>query len=356
VLVAHIEHASVGMTNAEAKLLYYRFAERAHEIPGITAAAVSIGSPFGIGWGTRISLSGRPLPVLPRRGPGPSQYAVTPEYFAALGVRALSGRLLAESDRMGAERVTVINETAATKYFPGESALGQCVKFGADSMPCWTVVGVVPNMRRQELVEEPVPMFYRPLEQLAPAITDGTVSFFGYTLLVRSTGDLGSTAARLRRTIQAAAPSVPYAEVQAMRDILGRQTRTWRLGAMMFSTFGAIALVLAAVGLYGVVVFSIAQRVHEFGVRLALGARGRDLLRLTILRGVAPAAGGVLVGLALTLAMGRFVSSLLFQVSPRDPLVLGGVSAALLLAAVLASLIPAIRVTRIDPLIAMRVE
>jgi ABC-type antimicrobial peptide transport system permease subunit len=141
-----------------------------------------------------------------------------------------------------------------------------------------------------------------------------------------------------------------------MEDLLGRHTRSWRLGAQAFSVFGVVALVLAVVGLYSVVTFTVAQRLHEFGVRIALGAQAHDITRLTISRGVAPIALGVLIGLVLALAGGKLVASLLFQVSPRDPTVLASVSALLLLSAAVASLVPALRATRADPMMALRAE
>jgi hypothetical protein len=223
-------------------------------------------------------------------------------------------------------------------------------------MPCSTIVGVVSNTNRQDLVEDPVMQVYRPLAQLAPAISDRTVSSFGYTLIARTSGDAARLVEPLRRVIQATSALVPYANVRTMDDLVGRHTRSWQLGARAFSVFGGIALVLAVVGLYSVVTFTVAQRLHEFGVRIALGAQAHDITRLTITRGVTPIAMGVVVGIVLALAGGKLVASLLFQVSPRDPVVLASVSVILLLAAALASLGPAVKSTRADPMQALRAE
>jgi ABC-type antimicrobial peptide transport system permease subunit len=227
---------------------------------------------------------------------------------------------------------------------------------GADTVPCTTIVGVVTNARRQQLVEGPIPQVYRPLVQLPPATTSSTVSTFGYTLLVRTTARPASVVEPLRRVIQATAATVPYANVRPLSQQFGRHTRAWTLGATMFSIFGALALVLAAVGLYSVVVFTIAQRLHEFGVRLALGATGSHVVRLTMVRGLVPALLGMLVGATIALAGGQAIGSVLFQTSPRDPVVLAGVSLVLLGAASVASLVPGLRAARTDPMIALRTD
>jgi predicted permease len=351
VLVTEVEHASVGMSNAEALELFRRFTERAPTVPGVTAAATSIGLSFGLGWSTRLSVPGKDQPDNTNN---PSQYAVTPDYFEVMGIRLLDGRTFTDADRAGTELVAVINETTARTFWPGEDPVGQCVRIGADTMPCTTVVGIVTNARRQRLVEEPVSQVYRPLDQIPASVSDRTVSFFGYSMVARTSRDPLSVAEPLLRVLQASAPNVPYAHVRPLAERLGRQTRPWTLGATMFSIFGALSLVLAAIGLYSVVAFSVAQRTHEFGVRVALGASARSLLRLTLLRGVAPAAAGILVGLGFALAASRVLEGLLFELSPRDPVVFGTVGLVLLVSAVAASLVPAIRATRVDPMTALR--
>jgi len=214
---------------------------------------------------------------------------------------------------------------------------------------------VVANTVRQG-IEDVVPQVYRPLDQLPESYTDHTVSFFGYELVARTAADAGRFVEPVRRTIQSAAASVPYANVRPMRDLFGRRIRTWELGARVFSAFGGLALLLAAVGLYSVLAFSLAQRSHEFGVRIALGARSFDLVRLGMSKGLAPIVSGIVTGLILALLSGRFVESLLFHVSPHDPWILGGVCATLLGTAVVASLAPTLRATRVDPAAVLRTD
>jgi predicted permease len=299
VLVANVEHASVGMSNAEAREVFRRVTERATEIPGIAAAATSVGLSFGMGWGITLHVPGQEPPAQTNN---PSQYAVTPDYFNVLGIRLVDGRLFTEADRAGAEPVTIINETTARTYFPGRNPIGQCLKFGADSMPCTTIVGIVTNARRQQLIEEPVSQVYRPLDQLDPAVYDRSVSFFGFAFIARTTRKPSTVVEPLRRLIQSTGPNMPYAVVRPLADRLGRQTRSWTLGATMFSIFGGLSLLLAAIGLYSVVSFTVAQRIHEFGVRVALGATSQNLLRLTLVRGVIPVVVGIAAGAMIAFA------------------------------------------------------
>ncbi|HET7371956.1 MAG TPA: ADOP family duplicated permease [Gemmatimonadaceae bacterium] len=353
VLVAQINSGSVGLSPAESRQLFDEFAGRANRLPGVHSSAVSVGLPFSMSWGARVSSPGRELPTT---GQNAFQYAVTSDYFETMGIRLVAGRLLTKADRMGTAPVMLVNEALARIDFPGTNPVGTCLRVGADTMPCTTIVGVVTNTRRQSLVEEPVLQVYRPLDQLTPAIVEGTVEFFGYNLVVRATGDAAPLIEPLRRMLQATGSQVPYADVRTMRGMLASHTRGWVLGARVFTAFGALALVLAAVGLFSVVAFTTGQRMHEFGVRSALGAQPTDLLRLAMARGLAPAAAGIGAGVAVTVLCGRFVAPLLFQTSPYDPTVLSGASAALLVAAVVASVVPAMRATKVDPTIALRAE
>src|SRR5262249_14624461 len=195
----------------------------------------------------------------------------------------------------------------ARVFFPTSNPIGACIKIEADTMPCTTVVGVVTDTHRQDIVEKPVPQVYRPLNQLPASATDRTVNFFGYTMVVRTRRDAALAAEPLRRMMQSVGSRVPYATITPMRDVLGRQTRSWSLGARVFSAFGALALVLAAVGLFSVVAFTVGQRMHEFGVRAALGAQSLDLVRVTVVRGLTPATAAIALGLLPALAPGPFI-------------------------------------------------
>jgi predicted permease len=352
IVVAGIDHATVGMSNAEAKDMYLRFAERARAVPGISASAVSIAHSFGLGWGTSVYRRGQSLRLADRNF---AQYAITPDYFTVMGIRLVSGRAFTDADREGSALVAVVNETAAHNFWPNGAAVGQCVQVGADTMPCTTIVGVVTNARRQQLLEDPITQIYRPLLQLPASLTDGTVSSFGMTLLARAERP-ANVVEPLRRAMQSTGANVPYAHVRTLAEQVGRHTRSWTLGATMLTVFGALALAIAAIGLYSVVLFTMTQRRHEYGVRLALGATATHLVWITMVRGLVPATLGLVAGTALALAGGRIVSALLFQTAPTDPLVLGSVSVLLLATAALACLVPGMRAARTDPVVALRAD
>ena len=353
VLIAQMNAGSVGLAPVESRRLFLAFADRARAVPGISDAAVSLGLPFGLSWSTSIQVPGKPAPGLRQE---PVQYAVTPGYFHTLGISLLEGREFTDADRAGTLPVALVNQTTADVYWPGENPVGQCARLGSDSAPCTTIVGVVSNTRRQQIVEGLVPQVYRPLAQRADSEADGTAAFFGYTLVVRGGGDVSHLAEPVRRALQGTDPLVPYVTVRPLADMVGAQTTTWRLGASVFSAFGGLALLLAAVGLYSVLSFGVAQRFREFGVRLALGARAPDLMRQTMAQGLVPVTAGLGVGILLALLSAKLVTSLLFGVSPQDPVVLGAVSAILLVAAGAASAAPAWRAARVDPAAALRIE
>src|SRR5262249_35684061 len=228
VLVAQISQGSVGLSPAESRRLFSEFSSRVNALPGVTGSAVSVGMPFSLSWGARVHIAGRELPRLQT---SPLQYAVTPGYFDALGIRLVAGRLLSDADRIGGAPVTVINETMARVYFPAANPIGACLTIGADTMPCTTVVGVVTNTHRQDLVEGLVPQLYRPLDQLPPSMTESTVSFFGYTLVVHTRGDAALLAEPVRHALQSVGTSVPYATVTPLSAMIGRKSRGWELGA-----------------------------------------------------------------------------------------------------------------------------
>jgi predicted permease len=360
VIVADINHKAAGLTNHDAHRLFEQFASNVARVRGVKAAAVTIGLPFGLNWGTDLFVPGHAPP--PPNGQSPGQYAVTPGYFAALGIRLLAGREFSPGDREGTAPVIIISDKTASLYFPHENPVGKCAKVGqgastpaADTIPCSIVIGVVANTIRQG-IEDVVPQVYRPLAQLPETYTDRTISFFGYELVARTFTDASRYVEPVRRAMQSAGTSVPYANVRPMRDLLGARIRVWELGSRVFSALGLLALVLAAVGLYSVLSFSIAQRRHEIGVRVALGAQSVDIVLLAVVQGLAPIVAGIAFGLALTLVSGKFVESLLFKVSPRDPSVLAGACAVLFGTALLASLVPAFRAVRIDPAAVLRAD
>ena len=281
----------------------------------------------------------------------PTISAVSPEFFRAAGVRLLRGRGFAGGDAGGAPTELVVNEAAARLLWPRRDAVGECMRFTDRASRCYTVVGVAENVRRDRVIEEkPAPQLYVPLA--ASPLPD----WVGTTLIVRARAAAsGAAAAEMRAALHEAFPSAEPV-VTPMTANLEPEYRPWRLGATLFTSFGALALLVALIGIYSTVSYGVSQRTHEFGVRIALGARIGDVLRQVVGEGLRTVAIGVAVGVALALAAGRLVAALLYGVSPSDPAVLALVPAVLLGVSALAALVPAWRASRVDPVTALRTE
>jgi predicted permease len=348
VLIATLSLSGTSYKPAEIQEIYRRLEEVARGIPGVRSAAVGTALPFATAWAEEVSVPGRDSLPLTKSG-GPYFNAVTPDFFSAIGTRVLRGRGFTSSDRGGRHRVAVVNETLARLWWPTESPIGKCMKVGGDTMPCAEIVGVVENARRFQLIEDESVQFFIPLEHAPSYLQPGA-------LFVRPTGDAEALVGPLRRQLQSAVPNLPYVSVEPFSDQVSPQTRSWRLGATMFGAFGTLALVLAAVGLYGVLAYDVSQRMHEMGVRVALGAQGRDVSRLVVSEGLRIVVLGGAIGFAGALASGRFVEPLLFRTSPREPLVFGVVGVVVVIVALVATLVPAWRAGRADPVVALRAE
>ena len=325
--------------------LYARALERVRAIPGVESASISNGTPFRGSTAFALEIPGwDSIPKLP--GGGPYVSSVTSDYFHTMGTRLLRGRLFTADEEAAGARLAVVSETMARTLWPGRDPMGRCLIL-MDSKQCWNVVGVVEDARRFRVVGEPAAMqYYIPLAR----------DFMGGQLLVRSARSPGLMIETIRRELQRLDPGIGYISVQPLQDNVDWQVRPWRLGATMFVAFGALALLVAAIGLYSLVAFLVAQRTHELGVRMALGARTADIARLVMGRGVGPALVGVAIGCGIALALGRFVEPLLYETSSHDAGVFLGVAATLLTFAVLASVIPTWRATHVDPAIALRTE
>jgi ABC-type antimicrobial peptide transport system permease subunit len=240
----------------------------------------------------------------------------------------------------------VVSESMAKTLWPGRDAIGQCVRMGSDTMPCTEVVGIVSDIKRQSLTEDAGLQYYVPIDQEERGVGGG--------LFVRARGDAKQYAESIRREMQKVMPGASYITLMPLDDLLGGQMRSWTLGATMFTIFGVLALLVAAVGLYSVIAYNVAQRTHELGVRVALGAQSPDVVRLVVGEGIRVSLVGVAIGTVVALGAARYVGPLLFSVSPRDPAVFSMVAAVLVIVAVVASLVPAWRASRVDPSVALR--
>jgi ABC-type antimicrobial peptide transport system permease subunit len=264
-----------------------------------------------------------------------------------MGTRIVRGRGFTNADGANAPRVLVISQAMAKKVFPKADALGQCIRVEADTIPCSTVVGVSADIVDRNLTEPEGTQYYAPIAQTGNSANG---------LFVRTHGDATDMIKTVRRELQRLMPGVSYVNVTPLTKILEPNVRPWRLGATMFALFGGLALLLAAVGLYSVIAYNVTQRSHELGVRIALGAQARDVLRLVVGSGLRIALAGTLIGGGIALVAGRFIAPLLYHVSPKDPLIYIMAALTLVGVAVLASLMPAMKATRVDPNVALRAD
>ncbi len=343
---ATIATAGRTYTDVERRAMYEQLLRAAAGTPGVESAALSSSMPFESSSGTRVILPGRDSVPVTREG-GPYVNTVTARFFTTMGTRLVAGRSFTDDDAAGGEPVIIVNETAARLWWPGESAIGKCAKIDADSMPCARVVGVAENTKRFGIIEDDAVQFYAPLDQLT---SEGPPN----VLYVRPARNSTMLQAQLQRRLQVAAPALPYVSVEPLSDVVAPRMRSWQMGAIMFGIFGALAVVLASVGLYGVLAYDVAQRHHELGVRLALGASRGNVARLVLRRAFVVVAIGSALGLAATLAGGRIVGPMLFQTSPYDPLILGAVLLVVLVVSILATTVPTARAARVDPAVALR--
>ncbi len=319
--------------------------DAARAIPAVEAAALVDSRPFSTSMAF-LYVDG--IDSVQKLGRFDIQHT-TPDYFRVMNTRIIRGRGFTADDRAGAPRVSVVSDAMARVLWPGKDAIGQCIHIDAESTPCTTVVGVVEDAAYENVTDDRRFTQYVPLEQRAPLA--------GNKMLVRVTGPRAESFVEVvRRALQRAMPGEGYVTVQPFEDLVDAQRRSWELGATMFVAFGALALLVAAVGLYGVIAYTVAQRMHELGVRIALGAQQRDVVRLVVGQGVSFAIAGVVIGLSVALVAARWIQPLLFQQSAMDPLTYGAVGAIILIVALVASAIPARRATRADPNVALRAD
>jgi predicted permease len=336
---------SISARNSRLMELHEEAARRVASLPGVFSVA-STGSGLGSGYSTTLRAEG--IDSIPRMpGGGPYQNNVSPSYFETVGLGVLRGRGILPFDVEGAEPVTVVSELMASTIWLSGDAVGRCIYVGRGATECTRVVGVVEDAARNGLRDAPFMAYYLPGAQAGRAYN---------TVYVRADASADDLVSRIAAMFPAFAPEVRYVRVQTVRDQLDPQARSWTLGATMFAIFGLLALVVAAVGLYSVLAFDVAQRTRELGIRTALGARKTRLLRTVVGRGAFLGGVGVALGLGAAYLAAPYVQDLLFETSPRDPTVFTTVALVLLGVSVAASLVPALRATRVDPVTALKTE
>jgi putative ABC transport system permease protein len=333
---------------AQGAAFYKDLVQRVKATPGVEAAAAVNFLPLG---GSNASedylVEGEPQPAPGHENEG--RYRVcTADYFSTMRIPVLKGRAFTEQDKAGATPVVIVNETLARKHWPGQDPIGKRIRFDypIDKAPWMEIVGVSKDVRH-ELTREVTPELYLPHPQ---------DSWNSMVLVARTSVDPASLAGAIRQTVWAIDKDQPVFDVRTMEEVRSLSVGLQTFSSLMIGIFAGIALLLASIGIYGVMAFVVTQRTQEIGIRMALGARGVDVLRLVLANGMKLAALGLLIGLVVAWAVTRFFAKLLFGVTPTDLLTFAVVSACLLAAAFLACYLPARRATKVDPLEALRYE
>ena len=342
VVVSAADLFSAGYKPDRAKIFYEQMLERIRALPGVQSAALARVRPFSYA-----VYSSAPLEIEGYQPPRNEQVAadynqVGEGYFSAIGIPIVAGREFTRNDDENAPPVAIVNETMAAKYWPEKNAIGQRLKVKDKWME---IVGVAKNANYRTKLENPMPFFYVPVRQ----------NFFVQNgFIIRTEQSAAAIMNALAREIHALDPNLAPLDTISLQQQVDLMSYTQRLAAALLAIFGGMALFLAAIGLYGVMSYSVSQSTRELGVRMALGARAADLLRLVMSRGLALTAAGVLLGAIAGLTLTRLMNNLLYKVSPRDPLAFGSAFVVMIIVALLACLLPAWRAIRIDPARALR--
>ncbi|MEO7216923.1 MAG: ABC transporter permease [Gemmatimonadaceae bacterium] len=347
VAVASIYVGLIRSDSARASQIYGAVTTQLNAVPGVRAAAVASALPLADGSDSyRFTLDDFTPPDGTRLQVEVSD--VSPKYFNAFSIPILRGRVFNDRDVATAPHVAVINETMAHRYWREANPLGRRINFGGDTV---TVIGVVRDVRYHELHEAPIPFVYRVLNQ---QIAESGLS--PVNIVVRTIGNPAAAIEMIRRVMHDVAPEVPVYREATFDERSGHTIFAQRLGASVLGLFGVLALVITAIGIYGVVGYGVAQRTREIGIRIALGARTRSILRIVLIDNITTIVMGLAIGLVLSIALTRTVNSFLFGISATDALTFFTASILLLGVGTAATLIPALRAARVDPVIALRNE
>lgn len=331
---------------------YSRLIDRVEGLPGVRSVGAARLLPLTSTMGDwSIQIEGRPMQ--PGDNPHGDWQVVTPGYFTTMGLDLVEGRFIERTDRGDALPVVVVNETMAAEYWPGESAVGKRFRMGGPDAPWFTIVGVVRDVRHASVTEEPRTEMYHPHDQfrLAAGFTPAAM-----TLVVGTSGDPLSLVAPLRAELRAMDPNVPLADIASMEQVTSRALSEPRFITLLLGVFATAALALAAIGIYGVISYGVTQRTHEIGIRMALGADRRRVVRMILGTGAGAVIGGVAVGVVGSVFMTNVMERMLYGVSRLDAVTFVAVPVILTAVAVLASLVPARRAAGVDPLVALRYD
>lgn len=339
---------------AQATALIDGLAERVDRLPGVRAGGLSMTLPLELHVARRYTLVEG---YVPQPGEDREQYfgVVGPGHFAALGIPILRGREFTRHDRADAPKVAIVNETFAKRFWPGEDPIGKTIQLRSEDGPRHTVVGLARDSKYRSLGEAPMPFYYLPILQ-DYGFVRRYARLFPLYVVVRGEGDPRSLARAVTTVLAGIDPRLPAYPPKTMMEHLGMSVLPSRVASSLFTAFGLLGLLLASLGLYGVVAYSVAQRTQEIGVRIALGATGRDVLLQVLREGLGLTVTGAALGALLAAFVGPAMGSLLYGLSPFDPVTFVTVPLVLAAVAVAATTIPARRAARIDPVVALRYE
>jgi predicted permease len=335
----------VELSKAERVRLEERLTDAARALPGVVAATPAPSVPFWAFEGRWLFVPG--VDSVSRLGNFLLQ-AGNADYFRTLGTRVVRGRAFATTDRGAGPKVMIVSAGMARALWPGREPLGRCVRVGADTSPCRTVVGIAEDLRLQSLTDAHEYSYYLPMAQYDDSVAS--------MLFVRVDGRAADHAESVRRALQRVMPGAAYVTAVPLREMVAPRMRSWHVGATMFVALGGLALTLAGVGLYGVISYGVAQRRREIGVRVALGASRGHVLALVARGPVRLVGAGVALGALIALGAARGVAGLLFEESPSDPLVYAIVALVLVAVSLIASAVPARSAARVEPTVALRAD
>jgi predicted permease len=327
-----------------------RAADRLEALPGVVSASFTTGIPFWSMSAFEFFVPGMDsIPAPPAMGPFVT--AGSPNHLSTLGIQLMEGRMFSPQEAATGSRVAVVTENMAAGLWGEESALGQCFMVQDRESPCWEVVGVVEDSKLTGVTEEDPWQYFLPIGP-----TTGELDMGPRAIFIRTQGEARLLLSTVQQELKGLDSRIRFAHVRPFQELIEPELRSWRLGATMFSLFGLLALIVAMVGLYSVLAFNVARRTRELGVRAAMGASRTRLLSMVLRQALMVTGVGVSLGLLIAALAASRVGPLLFDTSPRDPLVLGGAALALLLVAVVAGALPAWAASRVDPMGALRTE
>lgn len=334
---------------AQTEAFYKELLQRLNALPGVQTAGTINHSPLqGHGMIGFTGIEGHP-PLDPKKDPAIGIGVVDGEYFKTLRIPLLSGRQYDARDGATGPKVTIVNQAFVKRFLPGADALGKRIGFGCEESEglCRTIVGVVGNIRQESITDEAIPELYVPFAQMP---------MNGTTVMIRTSSDPLALVETVRKEVLAIDQTQPIYDVKTLAQRVNDAVAVSRSLMVLFAAFALLALVLGGVGIYGIVSYSVTQRTHEIGIRMALGARAGNVLSLILKNGLTLVLTGIVIGIASALALTRFLTTLLFGVTPTDSVTFVVVSIVFFLIAMLASVIPAWRATKVDPLTALRYE